>query len=330
MRKNVVALGALCLALVLTVTVQADVKSRQKSQVKFEGALGRVVNMFGGKAAKEGVISTIALKGNQQLTINDNTGELIDLDAEKIYTIDMRGKSYKVTTFAEMRKQMEKAQADARKNAGAAKEEGGQPQFEINVDVKKTGQQKTVAGETCNQFIVTITMHQKGQSLEKGGGMVITSDTWLGPKSPGAREQADFQRRFIRKLYGTEAELYARDLMSALAMYPAMKDGMARLQKEAAEMDGTPMFTTVKFESVMTADQAKEQDKGGAPSLGGIAGGLGGMLGRKKKTEDAPAQGASGGSNRSTILTTTTEVLSFGSSVSPEDVQIPAGYKQKD
>jgi hypothetical protein len=329
MRKVVAALGTACLVLALTVSIQADVKSRQKSQVKFEGALGRVMNMFGGKGAKEGVISTVALKGNQQLTLNDYSGELIDLDAEKIYTIDTRGKSYKVTTFAEMRKQLDEAKAEARKNAGAAKPEGGQPQFEVNVDVKKTGQQKTFAGETCDQFIVTITMHAKGQPLEEGGGMVVTSDTWLGPKNAGTTEQADFQRRFIRKLYGSEAEVYARDMMSALAMYPAMKDGMARLQKEAAKMDGTPMFTTVTFESVMSAEQAKaNQDKGGAPGLGGIAGGLGGMLGRKKKTEE-PEKGTSGKSNRSTILTSTTEVLSFGSSVSAEDVQIPAGYKLK-
>jgi hypothetical protein len=335
MRKIVAAVGTACLVLALTVSIQADVKSRQKSQVKFEGALGRIVNMFGGKGAKEGVISTVALKGNQQLTMNDTSGELIDLDAEKIYTIDARGKSYKVMTFAEMRKQMEEAKAEARKNAGAAKGEGaakdesGQPQFEISVDVKKTGQQKTFTGETCDQFIVTITMHAKGTTLEDGGGMVVTSDTWLGPKNPGTREMADFQRRFIRKLYGTEAEIYARDMMSALAMYPALKDGMARLQKEAAQMDGTPMFTTVTFENVMTAEQAKaNQDKGGAPGLGGIAGGLGGMLGRKKKTEE-PATSGSGASNRSRILTTTTEVLSFGSSVSADEVQIPVGYKLK-
>jgi hypothetical protein len=324
-----VAISTGCLLLALAVSVQADVKSRQKSQVKFEGAIGRVVNMFGGKAAKEGIVNTIALKGNKQLTASESSGELIDLDAEKIYTIDFKGKSYKVVTFAEMRKQIEEARAKAKEQAGEKPADKGEPTWEVSFDVKKTGEQKTLVGETCNQFVMTITAHPKGKTLEEGGGMVITSDMWMGPAGSAAREQADFQLRYVKKLLGSEGEALGRDLMSAIAMYPGMQEAMARMQKETAKMQGTPYLTTVVVESVMTAEQAQSKGEEKGPGIG-LPKGLGGMFG-KKKTEEQPRPAAppSGAKNRSTIMTSTTELLALETSVAPQDVEIPAGFKLK-
>ena len=39
----------------------ADVKVQDRTAVKFEGVLGGVVGLFGGKAAKEGVTSTVSV-----------------------------------------------------------------------------------------------------------------------------------------------------------------------------------------------------------------------------------------------------------------------------
>jgi hypothetical protein len=323
-----VALGTACLVCMLAVSLQADVKSRQKTQLKLEGAIGRVVGMFGGKAAKEGIVSTVALKGNKQLTTNENSGELVDLDAEKIYTIDFKNKSYKVVTFAEMRKQMEDAKAQAQKQAGE-KPEPGEATWEFTVDVKKTGQTKAVAGENCKQAILTVTAHPKGKTLEQGGGMIITMDSWMGPAGSAHREQIEFQQRFVKKLLGKDGETLGRDLMSAMAMYPGLQDSMARASKELAKMEGTPYLTTMTVEAVMTADQASREEQKG-PGIG-LPKGLGGMFGRKK-TEEAPAAkpaAPAGGPQRSTILTTVTELLSLESSVSAADVEIPAGFKEK-
>ena len=48
---------ALALSLVAAgaLTLSAEVKTKDKSQVKFEGTLGRMINLFAGKAAKEGL-----------------------------------------------------------------------------------------------------------------------------------------------------------------------------------------------------------------------------------------------------------------------------------
>ena len=113
-------------ALALTIALaaapaHADVKKEERNQVSFAGMLGRMFNFFGGKSAKEGVVSTVAVSGDRKMTTSgDNTAQIIDLKEEKIYDLDMRRKTYKVTTFEEIRRQMREAEAKARE--AAAKE----------------------------------------------------------------------------------------------------------------------------------------------------------------------------------------------------------------
>jgi len=340
MRRSSVVVGMLCLVLFMAVGLSADMKSRQKTQIKIEGMLGKVAGMFGGKAMKEGVVNTIAVSGDRMMTVTDQSGELIDLAAEKVYKIDFKGKSYKVQTFAEIRQEWEEAKAKAKEQAAGAKEPAdqqpsGEPQYEVDFSIDKSAERKTINGYDCQLFIMTIAMRQKGRKLDDGGGMVMTSDMWMGPKIPAMQEQMAFQQRYLKKLFGTDAETMARDLAQAMAMYPQMKTGMERMKKESAKLDGTAILTTTKMESVVTAEQAQaraDQQKSGGGGIGGLPGGLGGMFGKKKKTEEAPKEGqppAGGPSNRSTILTTTTELLGVETSVVAADVELPAGFKQK-
>ena len=60
-----------------------------------------------------GVTSMVAVKGNRKATMSDTTGQIIDLTEEKIYDLDIKKKTYTVTTFAELRKKMEEARRDA-------------------------------------------------------------------------------------------------------------------------------------------------------------------------------------------------------------------------
>src|SRR5262249_22781106 len=110
--------GALVLA--TGYSLRADVRTDEKSRVEFPGMLGTMMNIFGGKAAREGVTSTLAVKGDRKIRFNDTTGQIIDLSEEKIYDLDMKKKTYKVTTFAELRQQMAEAAQKARENAAKA------------------------------------------------------------------------------------------------------------------------------------------------------------------------------------------------------------------
>jgi len=71
-------------------SVKADVRADQKSRVEFAGMLGRMFSMFGGKSAREGTTSIVAVKGDRKATLNDTTGQIVDLAEEKVYDLDMK------------------------------------------------------------------------------------------------------------------------------------------------------------------------------------------------------------------------------------------------
>ena len=98
---------ALALAIGGSTGLVADVKTQERTRVQFEGALGKIVNFFGGKAAREGIVSAVAVKGDRMMSTTDTTGEIVDLKEEKVFQLDMKKKTYTVVTFAEMRKQFD-------------------------------------------------------------------------------------------------------------------------------------------------------------------------------------------------------------------------------
>jgi hypothetical protein len=328
--------SVLLLALFLPVAlVQADIKTEEKSLVKFEGFLGKMMGFFGGKAAKEGIINTVAVRGNRKATMNDTTGEIIDLSEEKVYALDLKKKTYEVATFAEIRKRMIEAQEKAAK---AVKDQPTQaaPQgqeMEMDFAVKESGQKKNISGYDCREVIMTITTRQKGKTLEEGGGMVMTSNIWLGPEIPEMKEIIDFDMRYIQKLnlggmYGADMDQMA----TALAMYPGLKEMMSKFQSQQVDMKGTQMQTITTIESVRTAQQMaageKKQDDTSGGGLGGLTSvkGLGGLLGRKaapKKEEPSTP------SNRTGIMTMNHDLLKIATSVAESDTSIPAGFKEK-
>src|SRR3954471_20751042 len=108
--RTVTVLAILVLS---TSGILADVRADEKTRVEFAGMLGRMFNLFGGKGAREGVASMVAVKGERKATLNDTTGQIIDLTEEKIYDLDVKKKTYKVTTFAELRRRMEEAEKKA-------------------------------------------------------------------------------------------------------------------------------------------------------------------------------------------------------------------------
>jgi hypothetical protein len=317
----------------------ADVKTTEKSQVKFEGMLGRMMGMFGGKAAKEGVVSTVVVKGDRKATSSGDSATIVDLAEEKVYELNLRDKTYKVVTFAEIRKQMEEARAKAeeearKQRAAEGKKDPNAKEMEIEFGAKETGQKRQINGYDCRQVIMTIAMHEKGKTLDEAGGLLITMDSWLAPSIPAMKEITDFDVRYAKKLAPEFAMPSAEQMAQVFAMYPGLKDGMAKLQTEKVNMQGTPIETIMTMQSVQTKEQAaqKKQDdqQAGTPS-----GGLGGMLGRfgKKKEEpkpaDAPAKASADTDTRVTIMTTTNSVLSVSTAVSADETAVPAAFKLK-
>lgn len=309
----------------LAAAVHADVKTREKTTFKLEGFLGRMVNMFGG--AKDGVISTVAVKGNRLARMSDTSGQIIDLGEQKVYDLDVKKKEYTITTFEELRRRLrearEKAEKDMKNRPAEEKsqlEESGK-EIEIDADIKETGQKKTIAGFETRQVVLTITAHEKGRKLEESGGFIMTNDMWIAPKVAALDEIMQFELKYFQAVYGEELGLDPRQMAGVMAMFPSFKKMADQMAAEGRKMEGTPLLTTMTFESMRSAEEMKaagsQQPSGGG---GGLSGRLGGMLARRMSGEQK---------QRNLVLTTTVERLSVEPAVSAEDVAIPAGYREK-
>lgn len=332
------------LALTSTQALRADVRSEEKTKFQLAGALGRVVNIFGGKAAREGITTSTAVKGNRMMTTSgDNTGQIIDLAEEKVYNLDLRKKSYTVITFADMRRQMEEAQKratdEAKKEQPAeARQDPNAKQYDVDFEVKNTGEKKDVNGFSTSQSIMTITVREKGKTLQQSGGVVLTTDMWMTPAIPAMKEVSDFRMKYFEKVYGSMFEgASPQDMASAMAMYPQMKPALEKMAAEARKLQGTPVQTTMTVDAVQSAEQlaasangsssdSKASGNSAPPSVGGLAGRFAARMARKKDDEK-PAD-AAGPKDRATVITSTFEVLKVSTSVSADEVAIPAGFKE--
>jgi hypothetical protein len=205
--------------------------------------------------------------------------------------------------------------------------------MEIDFDVKNTGEKKAINGYDTHEVVMTVTVHEKGKKVEESGGLVLTSDMWLAPRIAAMREVADFDLRYAKALYGSMIDgISAEQMATAMAMYPMMKDAVAKMNAEGVKMDGTAILTTTTTDTVKSADQIAEEAKqsqsqsqdDGKASQPGVGSVLSGFARRamKKKTEGDPQP-------RATFLTATHEVLKVTAEVGAADVAVPDGFKEK-
>src|SRR5688572_10155241 len=328
------------LGLTAVSSLHADVKTEERMKFELGGMLGKVAGMFGGK--DEGTMSTIAVKGPRQSMMTDSAGQIIDLAEEKVYQLDLKRKTYRVATFAEIRQQMEEARAKAEKamrqeqaNSKEQKEAAEAMQklkdsMEVDLDVRKTGQSRSINGFNTNQVLVIVTIREKGKTLDQSGGLQITTDMWMAPQMAAMKEITDFQMQYAQKLYGPMIQgASPQDMAAAMAIYPMLKPALERMNAEKDKVAGTAIMTTVRVEAVKSAEQfaqeQKQREDATKPSVSGGVGGLIGGLARRaaqKKVEGEPQP-------RAMVMTTTSEVLKIATDVTAGDVAIPAGFKQQ-
>jgi hypothetical protein len=326
MKRSAVLLALSVVAVMLVVpTLLADVKTRERSTVRVEGFLGSFINRSLG--GNEGIVATVSVKGNRMSRMDNNNGQIVDLAEEKVYSLDIRRKEYTVLTFAQMREQLLEAkkkleeQARSMPQAEQPQADAAAKEFEYDVNVNETGQKKPIAGQDTRQVILTISMREKGKTIDESGGFVMTMDQWLG-NVPALVELRDFQIRFFKAVYEgvfTGSDLQASNMLGA--MIPGFAQASQRLATEAQKLQGSALMSTTTFESVKSAEAMKAAQQQQQSQRGG-GGGLGGMLAGRLLNRGPVEQ-------RSKMLTTTSEFLSIENAVTDADLAIPQGFKEK-
>ena len=336
MRRLMIFSLVIVLCAFASATLSADIRADQRVRFQLGGAIGKLVNMFGGKGAREGVTSVVAVKGDRKVTMSDSSGQIIDLGEEKVYDLDVKRKTYTVTTFAEIRKRMEEARREAEKSAREeraaepskpAEKDPNAKEYEVDFDLRNTGATKTINGFNTTQSVVTITVREKGKTLNDAGGLVMTTDLWNTKSAPSTKELTDFDMRYAQKLFGPMVTgASAQDMAMAMAMYPQIKPALDKMRAEGGKIEGTPILTEMKVEAVPpgTANQTAEVPTPEAEQKKGRFGGL--MGGLKKMAEKG---GGDSKPQRAVVMTTTVEMLKLTTDVDAASVAMPAGYSEK-
>ena len=87
----------------------ADTTMDQLLKTRFSGA-GKFINIFAGKAAKEGLETRTAISGERRATMTGRNIEVVDLDEQMIwrYSVNRKGKAKKceAMTFDEFREHL--------------------------------------------------------------------------------------------------------------------------------------------------------------------------------------------------------------------------------
>ncbi len=305
-------------------SLSADVKTREKTVVRFEGFVGRLMNRaFGGN---DGITSTVAVKGNRLARTADNQVEIIDLSEQRVYSVDTRRREYTVRTFEEIRKQMEQARAELEKQSQEMSADDRQAMqqagknIDFDVDVRETGQRRNLAGHDAREVVVTIAMRERGRTLEESGGLVMTNTMWLGPTVAALAELHAFQMKYFQAVFGADfAGMNVQSMNALSAMVPGIGTLASRMAQEQRRLEGTPLSTTMVFESVRSPEQMKQAEAG---QQSGGGGGIGGAIAGRLMRRNAPQQ-------RSTAMTTTNDILSIDPTVTDAELAIPANFKQR-
>lgn len=357
-RDRGVALVLVAVSIMATgaLTHTPDVTYKTVSKVQFGGAVGRAVNFMArlGGGSKD-VTGTVHLKGDKMLQGDENQASLIDLDAERMVTLNHKEKTYSVLTFDEFRKMMEEmkdeinaAGEDAAPETAQADGEEPTTEFKFDFKVDPTGEKSTINGHRAERFLMSILMEaesteepKEGETAHQGT-LVIASDLWMSEELQGHAEIAEFNKRFAEKMGDSvlgEAEMQSLSgaLQQAFAGDPRIRSGMEKMQAEAAKMKGVDVKNVThvvlvapgeKFNSdLVFKSAAKEEEKPKKRGLGGFAKKLAqqaaGVDSGEKEPEEAPSQ--------QTLLTTTTEMQEYSTASLPESMfDIPSNYREVD
>lgn len=325
------------LSVALSALVEAGVKTEENTRIQFGGALGGIMSAFGGKAAKEGVVTTTAVAGDRRLVRGGNTGQIVDLAEEKIYDLDLKKKTFTVTSFAELKKRFEEERAKAEEQAKKAREQQEkkkQPgtdtaakELQVDFEVSRTAEKREIAGHEARLVILRATVHEKGRPVQQAGGLLVRNDLWLAPKLAELNELEAWNRRYAQKMaevYGVAPGAASVQQMAALfATYPGAQQAMQKLRAETekVDLDGTAVSTILTLTAIKTAEQVAAAEKDAQKANTGI----GGLLAKQifKKAAGDPAD------PRAMLLTSSHELLRVTKGATAADVALPAGFKPK-
>ncbi len=250
------------------------------------------------------------LKGQKMKVDKGDNTLILDFDAQTITTINHTAKTVSVKGLDD----------------GSAAGTGP----DVKIDVKETGQKKTINGFSASEIVITVEMDQPG----RGGGSFMKTqmemDLWISPDPPGAGELRSFYManasRFpYAAIFGGDAK-WAEMQKKLAAMNGVQVEMVARTKSAvgAASAGGAagvpPMSDAQMAQFAQVRAQMEQMAKNGVP--------VAVMVQQQRMAGGAPAA-ANSNTPSGVLLESTSDSTGFSTSSIPDSVfRIPADYKR--
>src|SRR5579864_7733810 len=256
MRMKGPTLGALCSILTLTAGIaQADITMERSVSVEGVGAMA-FGNMSGTTRTtisgdKSRTDSDVKMQSKIVRFLAHNamgpSADIVRLDEDKIYHLNINKKEYTETTFEQMREQMKKmsdqmASADEKRQPSAI-DESKCEWLPPKVDVRKSGEKAQFAGYDSER--VTITASQPCKDKETGSicEVALVVDEWLSSGFAEGAEAQKFYKAYAAKM-GLDASTSQDISQKAQALFSRYKGIWSQLATQLQGIKGYPVKTS--------------------------------------------------------------------------------------
>ena len=262
---------ALAALLALTAgTASADVTTEQKISIQGLGPMS-FADMSG--------TTRLAISGSRSRTDSDvvmqsklvrflargaagPTAEIVLLDSDKLYRLNMNRKEYSEQSFEDLRSNMQKALQGGRGDAGEARQQPSAIDqskcdwLPPKSDVKKTGAQATVAGYQAEEVLITAEQPCKDKESGSICEIALSVDEWLAPSFATSDEVAKYHKAYAQKLGLDSATLNQDASDRAKAMFSQYQGVWEDIVTKLKGVKGYPVRSS--FSLAIGGDQCKQ------------------------------------------------------------------------
>jgi hypothetical protein len=277
------------------------------------------------------------------------SAEIVLLDEDKLYHLNMNKKEYTETTFEQFRAQMQKVSdqmnSSENKQQPSAVDQSKCVWLPAKVDVTKSGEKAQIAGYDAQR--VTVTATQPCQDKETGAicEVALVLDQWTSTDFAQSGEARKFYAAYASKM-GIDPSNSQDVSERAKNLFGQYKGLWTEVAAKMQSVKGYPVKSSFTLglggpqckDSNSQRTQTTQTDNSAqSPSsiAGAVAGKLGGLFQKKKDTAEAPAAPPAAAvampPGDVALMTVSSQVVSVSTTgVSADAFTVPAGFKKKE
>lgn len=279
------------------------------------------------------------------------SAQIVRLDQDKIYQLNLNKKEYTETTFEQLREQMKKMsdqanESEQKQQTPSAIDESQCEWLPPKAQVSRTGEKAQVAGYDAERITITASQPCKDKKTGSICEVALGLDEWLAAGFTESAEAQKFHKAYAAKM-GLEGASLQDVSQRAQALFGRYKGIWSEIATKMQGVKGYPVKTSFTLAlggeqcQNSNAKQGQSGDGDSSSSAGGLAGQMAGKLGslfhKKKDDSGAAAQPAPAATPAPVppgdvaLMTVSSQLVSVSTNAASADAfLVPADFKKQE